>query len=233
MQSYVRPHVIAFAAALLPGAALVITFILSAQAGHIAWCMPLVDGCTSISGAARNGISLYIFRMLVVPAAVLQLAFWVFLLDWFRPHGQDAWQTARRTLALGVCSVLFLTLYANFLGTEGSVYTFLRRLGIYVYFATTVTAHLLITLNVHRLSNAALVTPLLRGMSLVSLGMLLLALSQAYIKLFVEDHRSIENVIEWNIAIVMHLPFLVFGYYWYKSDYHLHVNQRIPSQNDK
>ena len=226
MPSLVIPHFIAYAAALIPGAALFLTFIISAQHEYISWCFPLYEGCASISKAARGGYSLYLFRIMIIPAAVLQLVFWVLFYDWCKGQSSEVRQTSRTVLILGIISAIFLIVYANFLGTEGKLYTFLRRSGIYIYFASTVTAHFLIALNSYRLKTLSLpLNKTWRAMALICGLMVVFALSQAYIKLFIEDHRTIENVIEWNMAIAMHIPFLIFAYHWQKSDYKLTLNK--------
>lgn len=228
------PALIAYACALLPAMALVSSFLLSASLEYISWCIPLIEGCSSISRAARHGYSLYLFRSLIIPAAFLQVVFWYQLYRWFLEQAlrieappietaeslrHEVAQSAKRIFILGLLSATFLVVYATFLGTEGTVYTFMRRLGIYVYFASTVTANLLLTVNLFRLEQSGLPTnqgfSRMLGISFLMLGF---AVAQGYIKLFVEDHKRIENIIEWNIAIAMYLPFLVLGSVWSLSN---------------
>ena len=101
---------------------------------------------------------------------------------------------------------------SNFLGTEGAVYAFMRRSGIYVYFACTVGAWLLLTKILHGIR--ALERRTYRLMLLVCAMLAFWTVAQGYIKPFVADHRDLENIIEWNIALVMHLPFLAFAWRW-------------------
>ena len=51
-------------------------YLLSIQAGHVPACMPYMEGCVSISRAARHGLGNHLFRMLVIPCAVLHALVW-------------------------------------------------------------------------------------------------------------------------------------------------------------
>lgn len=209
------PHLIAFACAGIPACALLFTFIISSHQGNIEACVPFIHGCTSISKAARNGYSLYLFRMLIVPSAMLQLLFWIILTKQMVFSGIRNRRAILCLLITGCTSAMFLIVYANFLGTEGTVYKFMRRLGIYVYFAATVIAQLQLTylsFKIRRQSPSKMWV--YRTMTASASVMLVLALFQAYIKLFVANHDAYENVIEWNIAVAMHVPFLVYAWLW-------------------
>ncbi len=47
---------------------------LALRLGRIEACNPFVDGCVSISRAARHGLPIHIFRALLLPAAALPVA---------------------------------------------------------------------------------------------------------------------------------------------------------------
>ena len=43
-------------------------YLLSIEGGHVPACIPYLDGCVSISRAARHGWGNHLFRLLVIPA---------------------------------------------------------------------------------------------------------------------------------------------------------------------
>ena len=62
---------VAWATALWPVLIIHLAYFNSAAGGHLPWCWPYWDGCTSISAAARSGNSIYLFRATMMPWAGL------------------------------------------------------------------------------------------------------------------------------------------------------------------
>ena len=114
-------------------------YLLSIHAGHVPACVPYLEGCVSISRAARHGVGNHLFRLLVIPCAVLHALVWVLAHRWLRG--------GRRMVVLGVGSAIALAVYATFLGTDGETYRFLRRYGVVVYFGFGYLAQLRIRLS--------------------------------------------------------------------------------------
>lgn len=103
----------------------------------------------------------------------------------------------------------------------------MRRLGIYVYFTATVVAQLLLVYAFSLLrANNLTVQAAFRVQAANAALLLMLALAQGLIKLFIVEHDSYENIIEWNIAVAMHVPFLIVGYLWRKQGYVVDVGIR-------
>jgi hypothetical protein len=80
---------LALLAALLPLLATVLATQLSMQQGLVPACNPFVDGCTSISRAARHELPNLLFRLLVMPAGVLQALVWLLLARWLASLAAD------------------------------------------------------------------------------------------------------------------------------------------------
>lgn len=100
---------------------------LSIRGGHVDACTPLVEGCTSISRAARHGLANHVFRLLVLPCALLVGLHWWLAARRLGSRWRDvAW--------LGGIAALALAVYATFLGTDGEAYRFLRRYGVVCFF---------------------------------------------------------------------------------------------------
>ena len=137
---------------MLPAAAALIAFALAVHEGLAPACNPFLDGCVSISRAARHGLPNHVFRALVLPAAVLQALAWLLQARrWPRPRAATMRGSAAVLAVLGVAAGIALVLYGSFLGTEGATYRWLRRYGIVVYFGGTCLAMLVLGRALQRL----------------------------------------------------------------------------------
>lgn len=133
---------IATAAGLVPIFAVHIAYFISISEGHSPACFPYIEGCTSISAAARNGNALFLFRGLIIPCSIVLVLYWRMMQLWLRrlDHGEHS---HRAILLLGVTGSLFLILYADYLGSSGDAYRWMRRYGIFMFFGLTPLAQLL------------------------------------------------------------------------------------------
>lgn len=61
---------------IVPLLTLLTTYLVSAIKGQIPWCLPLLEGCTSISAAGRQIPSIYVFRAPMTPSALLLGLYW-------------------------------------------------------------------------------------------------------------------------------------------------------------
>jgi hypothetical protein len=188
---------------------------LSLQAGHVSWCIPYLDGCTSISRAARYGLGNDLFRMVMLPAAALQALFWLAVAAWLRGGGA---RVAASVPWLGLLAAVFLALYATFLGSEGDIYRMLRRYGVTVYFAATYLALLTSLRGLARVRGHA--DPAYRPLLVVAVGMLALGVLSTAATAFVDSRElkyRIENVLEWHLGVWLSAMFLVFAWRWWRE----------------
>lgn len=134
---------LALLAGLVPAVAALLALAVSVQQQWVPLCNPFVDGCTSISRAARQGLANHLFRALMLPAATLQGLVWLLAAHWLQgalgPRRGLRWMAA-----LGVLAAAALVLYATFLGTEGAAYRLLRQYGTVLYFGNTCLCMLLL-----------------------------------------------------------------------------------------
>ncbi|HVG05407.1 MAG TPA: hypothetical protein VM937_10750 [Burkholderiaceae bacterium] len=151
--SLVRPTrlwLLPLLAGALPFVATLLAFSNSVAEGYFPWCNPLLDGCVSISRAARHGLSNYLFRALLLPAAVFQWFVWLLCAAWLRSIGNPPTRWIRVLPVLGLGAAAFLILYGTFLGTEGAWYRWMRRFGIIFYFGFTCILMLIVSDAVRR-----------------------------------------------------------------------------------
>ena len=111
---------------LVPIITIDISYIISSFFGYVDWCLPIIDGCTSISKVGRYGISFYLYKILVIPSVILMMYFWlkVYL---------DIYKNVF-LLLLSLVACIFLIIYLIALGVDGSIYRFMREVGIFVFF---------------------------------------------------------------------------------------------------
>ncbi len=193
----------------LPILAVHLSYALAASSADVPWCIPYIDGCTSISRAARNGIANIVFKSLMLPYAALLVLFWNQLSAWLQARRPDAVRRCRSVRFLGVTAAVFLAVYAVFLGIDGEFYQWMRRYGITVFFGFSVLAQML---TVALLSPLSGLGPRLRN-SMLCFSALLLALGLLSLPLkhFSSDAKAAMNALEWTYAALMTLFYALIG----------------------
>ncbi len=205
-------------AGLLPALASLLALLLSMRLELIPACNPFLEGCVSISRAARHELPNHLFRALVLPAAALQALTWLLAARWLAGLGASRRSTAALCV-LGLMAGAALALYCAFLGTEGPVYRGLRRYGTVVYFGFTCLNMVLAGGAIARAVAAGrLAVP--RGLdhALVALAgaLVLLGLGNTLLSaMFAEPLRDqVHNVTEWWAGLIFVLVFLVLAAVW-------------------
>lgn len=207
------------AVALVPVLAAHLAFALSAATGYVPECMPYWDGCASISRAARHGLGNHLFRLLMLPTALLLSLHWLAARRWLRLTHPDP-AAGRSLLALGVFTGVALAVYVTFLGTEGEVYQWLRRYGARLYFASTYLAQLVFLRRYRQIAGSR--GALYRWMLIVSVGMLVLGLGNTAAAYLVGDEAlkdRLENLLEWQLGLLMTGWFLLQAALWRRTGF--------------
>ena len=208
------PVWIAVAVGVLPVIAGHAAYLISACDGLVPWCVPYWDGCVSISRAARHGLANLVFKAVMLPVAGLLLVFWWLAHGWLGALGRGR-MSRHAMLVLGAVGAVFLVLYAAFLGVEGSVYQWLRRYGITVYFAFTVLSQMLLVRLLQQERRVPAV--LRRTLLLMCAAMLLLGLASVPLQHVAADRDAAVNRIEWCYALLMTTVFPLVGLAWHRS----------------
>jgi hypothetical protein len=216
-------------AGLLPAVAALVAFVLATHAGLVPACNPFIDGCVSISRAARHDLPNHVFRALVLPAAALQALTWLLAAHSLLALGGRALRRSACALgAIGVAAGIALVLYGSFLGTEGQIYRWLRRYGTVVYFGGTCLAMLLLARALQGLHAAQHVRlPRLHERVLLALLALIVALglgnalAGAWADAALKDR--VENVTEWWGSLLITLAFVTLAALWRR----LHLRMRL------
>ncbi|RVU45268.1 hypothetical protein [Rubrivivax rivuli] len=218
---------LALAAGLVPAVAALLAFALSVQLQLVPGCNPFIDGCTSISRAARHDLPNHLFRALMLPAATLQGLVWLLAAHWLA--GELGARRALRTMAaLGVVAAAALVLYATFLGTEGALYRLLRQYGTVVYFGFTCLCMLLLGQGVQALARqrpALLPHWLVRTHVALACTLVALGVVNAIVAalLSAEAKARTENVTEWWGALIFVLCFCALALMWARAGVRLRL----------
>ena len=192
---------------------------LSAQAGYVPYCIPYWEGCTSISRAARHGLGNHVFRLVMLPCALLQGLHWWSARRWLHLQ-RNGGRGGRSLIPLGAVAGLALAVYATFLGSEGEVYRFLRRYGVVVYFASSYLAQLVFLRQLHRQGIAQ------RGsagiMLAICVAMLLMGVTNTAATALLADEGlkdRLENALEWQLGWLLAAWFVMQAWLWRRSGY--------------
>jgi hypothetical protein len=228
-QDFMSIWALPLAAGLLPAVAAVAAFLISAHSGLISPCNPILDGCVSISRAARHELANLVFRALVLPGATLQGLTWVMCAQWLGCIDAAPGKTPRALATLGVLAGLFFVLYGAFLGSEGETYQWLRRYGINFYFGLTYLCMLLTSARVFQLAQTdQLSVPLQlhRALGVLCLTLLVFGLSNLLTKSVLDDEAlvdRIENSLEWLAGLLFTLFFVMLSWLWHHTRFRLHA----------
>ncbi|MET1162571.1 MAG: hypothetical protein ABWY48_08500 [Pseudoxanthomonas sp.] len=193
---------------------------LSVQGGYIPLCMTYWDGCVSVSRAARHGLGNHVFRMAILPCALLHLLNWWLARAWLHRPRVAADRTGAALLALGAASALALAVYATFLGTDGEMYRFLRRYGVVVYFGCGYLAQLLFMHLAQR--QGKLAPGIARAMLLVCIAMLGLGIANVVAGLLLPDPAlgdRLENAFEWQLGLLLVAWFVLLAILWKRDGF--------------
>ena len=142
--SKVTGTLILFLGGLLPVLAVTAAYLININQTGVSSCIPFFSGCISISRAVRSGPGLLLFNTLMLPAAVMLAVSWVHICNWAREHKLASDRTLRIVLWLGATGTAFMALYIINLGLDGTVYRFMRRFGVSIFFGFTAINHLLL-----------------------------------------------------------------------------------------
>ncbi len=219
-------------AGLLPLATYHLCFVIAASVGHLPWCNPYIDSCTSISATGRQAPEMLVFKGLIIPAAIIIAGFWALASRWLQQFGELRDHPVTRWMGcLGTTAALFLVVYTVALGIEDDAYRPLRRVGALLSFTLTYLAQLLLTLQLRRLRSAfprqfpAWPIPVLSGICaiLIATGVISLLLDGFY-----PAYDRIEDAFEWGFALLLNVFFVAFYFVWRALGVHIGVHIQTP-----
>lgn len=220
-----QPRTIAILAAAIPIIAINLVYIISVSADLVPACIPYLEGCTSISRAARRGDSIFIFRALMLPFTVILFSFWFYAYHWLKELGDTESIRPFIMLILGVIGCVALLVYVDFLGTEGKAYQLLRRYGIINFYVFSSFAELLLASRLYAPALKALPDGLIqlrKYLFINASALIICGFINIAIHIFVSDKEQrfiYNNILEWNTTILISLFCFLIYLCWRKSSF--------------
>jgi hypothetical protein len=211
-----RFEVVAWLCALLPLVASHAAYLISASLDAVPWCLPHIEGCTSISRAARStGPAIVLYKSLILPYSVLVAVFWWHAAAWLREVRPERRKTVRALPVVGLVAALGTFSYTVVLGVDGELIGFIRRYAINIGFGFTVLADLLLAAAI---ANEPRVPEALRRTAVgICLAMLVLGLASIPLQFLTASHDAAVNAIEWTYGVLMLCFFPVIGAAWRRT----------------
>lgn len=196
-------------AAVLPVLTTHVSFLVSAGQGHIDWCFPYWEGCSSISRAGRHGLAYFLFKGGMIPACVLLAIFWQLNRVWLT--SMDC-SRGRAIGWLGTLASLSLLAYTLTLGHRGEEFHLVRRIGVMGYFGLTFVAQVQLGAALRGTEQFALAGQRLLRLSGVILAIGLLSVVLGLI--FPDRYDDMEDGFEWTLALLMDGHALMVALLW-------------------
>ena len=192
----------------LPIITIIISYIWSANLNIVNWCIPNIDGCTSISRIGRYEPVVYFFKPMMLIYAIFLGIFWS---KFYKILRVKKIEISKFEIIIAYCSILFFILYIFFLG-EGKLYKFFRQVGIFIYIFFTVLSQIFFSTRLkklssfdHKISKLIFYYTIILGI----IGILLLPL----VTTKVIEFSNFKNIVSWNyfLFIQIYFLFIFFG----------------------
>ena len=199
---------------ILPILTVLISYYLSIKFDYVQFCIPNIDGCTSISQVGRYPPINYFFKTLMFISIFIIFIYWKS--NYTLLSRNNSLLLYKITFLLGIFSVIFFALYITFLG-EGDYYSFFRRIGIFIYIFFTVISELLLSIsykkNSYLFKNDKIVNfKYYFNLVLSTFGLILLPL----VIYKIIDYPNFKNIVSWNYFILIQINFLITFFCWKK-----------------
>ena len=199
---------------ILPIFTVLISYYLSIKFDYVQFCIPNIDGCTSISQVGRYPPINYFFKTFMFISIFIIFIYWKSNYNLLSHN--NSLLLYKITFLLGIFSVIFFALYITFLG-EGDYYRFFRRIGIFIYIFFTVISELLLSIsykkNSYLFKNDKIINfKFYFNLVLSTFGLILLPL----VIYKIIDYPNFKNIVSWNYFILIQINFLITFFCWKK-----------------
>ena len=207
-------NIVSIVSFVLPIFTVLISYYLSIKYNYVEFCIPNIDGCTSISQVGRYPPINYFFKTLMFISIFIIFIYWK--LNYTLLSQNNSLFLHKITFLLGIFSVIFFALYITFLG-EGDYYRFFRRIGIFIYIFFTVLSELLLSIsykkNLYLFKNNKIINlKFCFNLVLSTFGLIFLPL----VIYKIIDYPNFKNIVSWNYFFLIQINFLITFFCWKK-----------------
>lgn len=218
-----RLYPLALGAALLPLVTIHITYLLSASYGQVDWCIPYIHSCTSISATGREPPAYFVFKGLMIPAAVLLALYWLLSAAWLKTLGCQRHHWRKILVALGLIASTGLVFYTVALGWIDPVYRLQRHIGVSTFFGFSLLAQLLVTWLLE--STPAVKTGLATGLRRLKIAIgtvFVTGLASVVIGFVSPDlYRRSDDAFAWSLTLLLCIHTLLTADLWRQAGWRM------------
>ena len=199
----------------IPTFTVIFSYIFSLNLNLVPSCIPVIDGCTSISRTGRYYPVNYFFKSLIFISGIFIILYWYKNYFFFNKHFKS--NLNKIALVIGLLSIIFLFLYIIFLG-ESNHYKFFRKIGIFIYILFAIISEFLLSIvyfknrNYNLFSNNFIKIKLYLSSILIILGILLFP----FMIMKIENVTNLRNAISWNYFLLIQISYLSTYFCWKK-----------------
>lgn len=203
-----------------------LAYVLAAFHGHVPWCVPYWENCTSISATGRQLPEKLLFKPLLISACVLIAVYWWLMARWLRDLG-DVARVVRVMAVLGITANVCLIVYAAGLGEGGDSARLLRRAGAALGFALNYLAAALLVQRLLKLpSLPACPRWLIAFLRWLLVLMLALGMISALLPAFSADYERLDDAFEWQLALAINVFVALTAMLWRRTGFCLRTGLR-------
>ena len=198
---------------IFPSFTVILSYLISLNLNLVPSCIPIIDGCTSISRAGRYYPVNYFFKSFIFISGCLIIFYWFKNFLFFNSY--FASKLNKITFIIGILSVIFLFLYIAFLG-ESNYYKFFRKIGIFIYILFAIISELLLSIIYFKNRNYKffltnfIELKLYLSLLITILGILFLP----FMTMKIDNVANLRNIIAWNYFLLIQINYLSTYFCW-------------------
>lgn len=184
-----------------------LSYLLAARMGHVPWCVPYWENCSSISATGRHMPESLLFKVTMFPLAVGVMFYWRTARKVLGRNG-TAGGDNRNMVRLGISAAVFLIIYTALLGIGGDVQRQLRHDAVVLSFSLTYLAQLLYAREAIFAGDRLYSRQARWLLVLLSVATLSTGIGNVLTQFWYSGFHRIDNAIEWNLALLLNGYFL-------------------------
>ena len=200
---------------IIPIFTVILSYLISLNLNLVPSCIPILDGCTSISRAGRYYPVNYFFKSFIFISGCLIILYWFKNFSFFNKYFSS--KLNKVAFIMGILSIIFLFLYITFLG-ESNYYKFFRKIGIFIYILFAIFSELLLSIiyfknrNYKSFLNDFVNVKLYLCLFITAIGILLFP----YMIIKIDNVANLKNIIAWNYFLLIQINYLSTYFCWKK-----------------
>lgn len=208
--------ILSLACLLVPAVSIIAVYLWSAGAGYVPWCVPFLEGCTTISRAARPEPMNLLFRWSMLLWVALLACYWLLAVRWLAQQVPHRRHSRRAMMLFALLGTGGVAMYALHLGGDTSTAEFMRSYGGVMVFSSLAFGQLMLATAIR--GHAPVPRGLRRAMLSFCVLLLVMGVMTAVGNAMLADGYALVSAMEWNFGLVMLLFFPLTGLAWRYTD---------------